>query len=192
MVLAVTKSKVISKICDLWEMFDGDIVVGCLDKVLRFKYLGLETMLSPARGSSAMQKRALATARSYKAGCNRVSTLGPDQIEVAVATWRNLAIPSILYGCESIAFSNTTITEIDRIQASILKQALGLPINAPNIAGQVILGIPSFREVLYRQQLKYFFRLLKQDQGRWSYDALLSHVYGDWPSSYLNYISIII
>ena len=43
--LSVSKSKVMSSCQDLWELFDGGEIIGCLEKVLQFKYLGVETCL---------------------------------------------------------------------------------------------------------------------------------------------------
>ena len=63
MKLPVNKCKLMSKSSDTFEMVVDDEVAGCMGKVMRFWYLGLEFELSPARRARAMQKRAITVAR---------------------------------------------------------------------------------------------------------------------------------
>ena len=183
--VSISKSKVISVCPDVWAMFDGEEVTGCLDKVLSFKYLGVESMLSPARGAALMRKRALSLARRYKACCMRVSRSGPDIVEVGLATWCNIAVPSILYGCESVPFTVTAIDEIERMQSAVAKSVTGLPVSAPNLVAQTVLGLKYFCHKLYDAQLKFFLRVCKLDRARWSRDAMECHLAGNWVSPYI-------
>ena len=94
----------------------------------------------------------------------------------------------LLYGCEVIPFSKVAIEDIERCQSNVGKFTLGLPKNAPNISTMTILGVKSFKELLYSAQLKYLARLLKQDSRRWSKDAFIDHLQGDWASPYIKYM----
>ena len=132
-----------------------------------------------------MQKRALDLAKSYKGSCLRIARDGPDIVDLALSLWQNIAIPSVLYGCEAVPFSNQTVVEIARQQSCIGKYTLGLPSCAPNISSTVILGIKPFKQLLYSAQLKFYVRLSKQGNERWSKDALLDHLVGGWSSPYL-------
>lgn len=49
--LSVPKYKVLSECQDTWEIFEDDTIIGCLDKVIQFRYLGFESMLSPFKGA---------------------------------------------------------------------------------------------------------------------------------------------
>ena len=189
--VSISKSKVMSVCLDAWAMFDGEEVTGCLDKVLSFKYLGVESMLSPARGAALMRKRALGLARRYKACCMRVSRSGPDVVEVGLATWCNIALPSILYGCESVPFTTTAMDEIERMQAAVAKSLTGLPLSAPNLVAQTVLGLKYFRHKLYEAQLKFFLRVCKLDRTRWSRDAMECHLGGGRVSPYIANIAMI-
>ena len=189
MKLSVTKSRVMSYLRDTWEVVEGEEVVGVLDKVIQFRYLGLETVLSPYKTAKAMQKRALDLANKYKGVCMRVARDGPDVVDVAMATWVNIARPSLIYGCDFVPFSDTAITELDRCQSAVAKQALGLKMNDPNIAGEVILGMKTVREVIMTLQLKFYVRLMQQDKSRWSHDALQAHLMQNWRSPYMDHIS---
>ena len=191
MSISVSKSKVMSTSHDLWELIDDDKVIGTLDKVLSFKYLGIQTTLNPRKSAAVMMDRARNLAKSYKKTCISLAHDGPDTVDLTLCLWQNIAIPSILYGCEVVPFSASAIDEIERHQSSIGKFTLGLPPCAPNISSTTILGVAPFRELLYSMQLKYLARLLNQDQLRWSKDAFIDHIEGDWQSPYVKYLGVI-
>ena len=188
MSLSVTKCKVMSKSSDSFEVWQDTEVVGSLDKVLRFRYLGLECELSPVKTAKAMKDRAIRMARSYKTACIRISRDGADVVDTAVALWTCVARPSLLYGCEIVPFTDVAIEEIERQQSSLGKFILGLPRTAPNLSTEVLLGIKPVRQVLYSAQLKFYLRIQKQERSRWSKDALLDHLQGKWHSPYIQNI----
>ena len=191
MKLSITKSKVMSSSHDVWELMEGEDVVGCLEKVLKFKYLGVETCLSPVKSASAMMKRATSLANKYRSTCIRLGRDGPDVVDLAMSLWCNIAMPSLLFGTECMRFSEQVIGEISRQQSSVGKFTLGLPSCAPNVSTPAILGLKSFKEQLYSLQLKYFVRLFNQPDDRWSKDALLDNIFGGWTSPYLNLLASI-
>ena len=45
------------------------------------------------------------------------------------------------------------------------------------------------KEVIFSHQLKFFVRIKNQEDNRWSKDAFLDHLHGDWDSPYLKMIS---
>ena len=189
MKLSISKSKVMSNTRDVWELFDGNEIIGCLDKVLQFKYLGVETCLSHFKAGRAMMRRASSLASSYRAACIRIAKDGPDIVDLAMALWVNVAMPSLLFGAETVPFSKQVITEISRHQSSVGKFNLGLPSCSPNISASIILGLKPFKELLYSAQLKFYVRLSNQSNARWSKDALLDNISGRWPSPYIKMLS---
>ena len=191
MKLSITKSKVMSESHDAWELLEGEEVIGCLEKVLQFKYLGVETCINPAKSASAMMKRATSLANQYRGTCIRLAHDGPDVVDLAMSIWCNIASPSLLFGSECVRFSQQVIEDISRQQSAVGKFTLGLPSCAPNVATPAILGLKSFRELLYSTQLKYFVRLFNQPGDRWSKDALLDNIFGGWTSPYLNHLASI-
>ena len=188
MELSVSKSKVMSTIQDVWVLFGGDQVVGALEKVIQFKYLGVQTKLSPSKAATVMMERATSLADSYRKSCISIARDGPDIVDLALSLWSNIAMPSILYGCEVIPFSKSAIQDIERHQSAVGKYNLGLPVNAPNISTTTILGVKPFKELLYSAQLRYLVKLFKQDDKRWSKDAFIDHLEGGWQSPYVKYM----
>ena len=189
MKLSISKSKVMSSSHDVWELYHGDEIIGCLEKVLQFRYLGVETCLSPSKSGRAMMKRATALASRYRGACIRISDDGPDIVDLAMSLWTNVAMPSLLFGCETVPFTEQAISEISRHQSSVGKFNLGLPACSPNISSTVILGLKPFKQLLYAAQLKFYVRLSNQSRQRWSKDALLDNLSGGWPSPYIKMLS---
>ena len=189
--LSVSKSKVMSSCQDLWELFDGGEIIGCLEKVLQFKYLGVETCLSPSKSAAAMMKRASTLASSYRGTCISLAYDGPDIVDLALSIWSNIAIPSLLFGTECVKFSEQVLGNISSQQSRVAKFTLGLPSCAPNVSAQALLGLKSFKEQLFSRQLKFFVRLFNQPDDRWAKDAFLDNFFGGWPSPYVKLLSSI-
>ena len=189
MTLSVSKSKIMSECPATWEVFDGEEVVACMDKVIQFRYLGMESKMSPYQGSLAVQRRAILTANKYRAVVLRVARDGPDRVELGLATWESIAKPSFLWGTEFVPLSIATVDELDRCQARVYKELLEFRRCAPNITGEVLLGVKSVRQVLYTGVMKYLVRLKGQPESRWSKDALKAHLLQRWDSPYLAYIA---
>ena len=105
-----------------------------------------------------------------------------------MATWENVAVPSILFGCDSILFSETRIAELECIQSRVAKRILGVSKNTSNVCAQTEIGFKPIRLLLCLQQLKFYFRVLRLPDSRWVKVALLEHLSGGWVSPYLTYI----
>ena len=135
-----------------------------------------------------MMKRAQDLARQYRGACLRLAYDGPDVVDLALALWINIAMPSVLFGCEVVPFSQQVIQEISRHQSAVGKFTLGLPSNAPNISATSLLGVKPFKEALYYAQFKFLVRLFNQSDDRWSKDSLIDHLKGGWQSPYIKYM----
>lgn len=180
------KSMVLSHSLDSWDLHDenGEVFT-CLDKILSYKYLGIETFNTMHKTSTAKQQKCVLAARRYRGACKYLSRQGPDVVDVSNCTWRNIAIPAILFGTESIAFSKTTIDSLDREQAKWAKESLSLHQTCSNTAPQLLMGAPTFKELIYKQQLQYFMRLQELPGTRFAAQALVEHETGGWRSPYL-------
>jgi hypothetical protein len=190
--MSVKKTKVISPDDEQWDLFDeqGNVALS-LERVDKYKYLGVESFQSMYKAGTAKQGEAIKTAHKYKGSCMRVSYAGPDRMELGLSCWQMMAVPAIRFGCEIIPFSKKTYSELDRTQAQMAKWLLGLPQGAPNICAQTALGLRSVKHLLYEDQLKYYWRVLHMPVTRWAHKALREHLEGDWRSPYLEHIHAI-
>ena len=189
MTVSQTKSQVISPTDEEWSLTDtsGNVTLS-LEQVAEYKYLGLDMYGSMFRTGVMKQKKAIATALKYKGCCLKVSRMGPDQAQLGLSCWNNIACPSILFGTETIPFSESTIVTMDRTQSQLTKALLGLPLSAPNISANTDLSMKTFRHRLYEKALKFYWRLLNLPSERWSHRALREHMDGGWDSKYVSFI----
>ena len=186
------KSEVLAQVGeagDSWDVINssGEVEIS-LKQVLEYKYLGTQVYSSMARTAVEKVKQCIAKAHKYKGSCIYISRDGPDVVDMILATWCNIAVPSILFGCEMIPFSETAIKEIERVQCQVAKYALGVPLSTASTCAQTELGIKPFRQSLYEAQLKYYVRVLCLGDNRWVKQALLDHLTCTWKSPYLVYI----
>ena len=65
------------------------------------------------------------------------------------------------------------------------REALDLPWCTASLGVQHLLGLKTFKETLYTAQLKFLVRLQNQGSERWSRDAYLAHIHGNWRSPFL-------
>ena len=190
MSISESKSKVMtSSITDFTFVDDFGEEVLSLEKVAQYKYLGLDMYSSVWKTNVEKQKTALLKARQFKGACLSISNRGPDVSSLASCMWLNMAIPSILYACESIPFSDSSILSINRVQSQLAKALLGVPISAPNFVAQTELGFRDFAHSLWLQQLKAFTRWRELPDSRWAKLAMLEHLTStEWRSKYFEYI----
>ena len=188
LVISEEKSQVVSPTDDLWEIFGDEGLVATLKQVVHYKYLGLETYSSMFRTTVEKQKKCVATAKKYMFACLYLGRSGSDLVNVAIATWLSVAVPSVLFGCETLLLCETKVSELESIQSQVAKRILAVSKNTVNIAAQTELGFPPIRMVLYLRQLQFYFRVLRLPDSRWAKVALLDHLRGSWASPYLAYI----
>ena len=188
--ISLKKSMVMSPSLDVWDMCDvNGEVFASLDKILSYKYLGLETYNTIAKITTAKQKKCVTAARRYRGACRYLARQGPDVVDMSVCCWRNVAMPAICFGVETVLFSEATLKSLDLESAKWAKETLNLPTSTPNVCPQVLLGVPTFKQIIYDVQLKYFSRLQNLPASRYAAQALIEHLRGGWKSPYLDYIN---
>ena len=167
---------------------EHDDEVFTLEKVLEYKYLGLETHRSLFKTTVEKQRKCILKAKQFKGACLNISYRGPDVSFLASCLWLNVALPTILYACDSVPFSETNIATLNRIQLQLAKCLLGVPITSPNFVAQAELGFPHFAQSLWSLQLNSYLRWRDLPYDRWPKKAMLEHLSGRWKSKYFEYI----
>ena len=190
--LAFSKSKtqVISDSTTNFNLYeDNDDEIFTLEKVLEYKYLGLETHRTLFKTTVEKQRKCILKAKQFKGACINIAYRGPDVSFLASCLWLNVALPTILYACDSIPFSESNIVILNRIQSQLAKCLLGIPINSPNFVAQVELGLPHFAHSLWSLQLNSYLRWRDLPYDRWPKKAMLEHLSGRWKSRYFENIA---
>ena len=190
MLISTKKSQVISPSKDTWDLLDdeGNVYVS-LDKVLSYKYLGVDIFNTMPRTSNFKQNKCIVAARRYRAAIRYLSKRGPDVVNLSRCAWTCVAMPALTFGTEFVLFSQATFERLEKEQGAWAKETLGLPIYTPNLVSQVIMGVPTVKEVIWNIQMKAFVRLNKMNKSRLAAQALWEHRYGGWDSPYLKYMN---
>ena len=190
MKISTKKSQVISPMRDTWDLRDDEgNVVDSLEKVLSYKYLGVDAFNTMTRTSNFKQRKCIIAARKYRGATKYLSRRGPDVVSLARCSWTCVAVPALTFGTEFVMFSQATFDSLEREQASWAKETLNLPVYTPNVVTQVIMGVPCLQEVIWNKQLKAYKRLDMLEDTRLAAQAMWEHKYGGWVSPYLGYIS---
>ena len=185
-----SKTQVISEsTTDFNINVDTDEEFFTLEKVLEYKYLGLDTFRSLFKTIVEKQRKSILKAKQFKGACLNIANRGPDVSFLASCLWLNVALPTILYACESIPFSDTNILTLNRIQSQLAKCLLGVPITSPNFVAQAELGFPHVAHSLWSLQLNSYLRWRDLPYDRWPKKAMLEHLSGRWKSDYFEYIT---
>jgi len=109
------KSQIISPKNKNWNLSMGDGSKISLKQVLHYKYLGIDTFSTMFKTLGSNLKKKVLTSRKYMYGCLHLAKSSSDPVKLAMATWENIAVPSILFGCESLLFSDAKLLELERV-----------------------------------------------------------------------------
>ena len=133
-----------------WVWALTDLNTGLLTElktVEQYKYLRVNQKLTLQK---TINKKSLDTemkALAYANAILKVTKTVPDKCDVLIRMWENVAIPSILYGSESLPIPMTTIEKLQTIQINVGKWILGVPRSTENTFALLELG---FKPMLTR------------------------------------------
>ena len=77
--------------------------------------------------------------------------------------WRTVAVPALIFGCESALLTPSDIERLDDRQAALVKAALRLPRSAHHTAPLLAVGVPRIGEALRGAVLRAFSGIFRSD-----------------------------
>jgi len=135
MVISLSKTKVVTPDKNLlWRILN--LESGRYEEVERlqeFKYLGILQKYGVNSTMVCNAANKIEKARLYQRNILRMRRLIPDRIEVYLAMWNNVAIPSIIYGLEAIPFDKKQKDDLEAIQIALGKSILGVRHSMPGL-----------------------------------------------------------
>ena len=130
-----------------------------LKTVDQYKYLGVNQKLTLQKTinkkSSDMEMKALAYANAIL----KVTKTVPDKCDVLVRMWENVAIPSILYGSESLPIPLATIEKLQSVQINVGKWILGVPRSTANTFALLELGFKPMLTRIAVAKLNFYLKI---------------------------------
>ena len=97
-----------------------------------------------------------------------ISKFRANKYEVGRGLWKGIAVPSLMYGMDTVKWNKEEIDKMEVIQNRVGRLALGANSIVAVEAIRGDLGWSSFEERMYKAQLRYKVRLEKMDDDRWA------------------------
>ena len=97
-----------------------------------------------------------------------ISKFRANKYEVGRGLWKGVAVPSLMYGMDTVQWSKEEMDRIEVIQNRVGRLALGANRIVAVEAIRGDLGWSSFEERMYKAKLRYKVRLEKMDENRWA------------------------
>lgn len=136
-----------------------------VDRVEKYTYLGV---LMDEKGAAGAKRERIFKANQWWGRLCAVSKFRADKYEVTRGLWKGIAVPSIMYGMETMNWSAEEIRQVEVIQNKIGRLALGANKMVGTEAIRGDMGWSSFEERLFKGKMRYKIRLEKMPSNRWA------------------------
>ena len=138
-----------------WKIGSSD---SSLEETMVAKYLGVNIKLQ-GRNTIQREKDVVATARRHANAIMGLTRAGLDRAKVAKRLWEVCAIPAILYGSETMVFSDKVIKELETTQAAIGAFILQIPQSSSRVAGWIDAGLRPMQYRLKSRKAMYYWNI---------------------------------
>ena len=135
-----------------------------LNKVNKYNYLGV---MFDDKGADCAKQSRIFKANQWWGRLFSIAKFRANKYEVIRGIWKNIALPSLLYGMDTIPWTINEINQLEIIQNKIGRMALGgnKCVGIEAIRGE--MGWSSFEERLMKGKLKWKIRIERMDDNRW-------------------------
>jgi len=134
-----------------------------VERLQDFKYLGILQKYGVNSTMVCNAANKLEKAKLYQRNILRMRRLIPDRIEVYLAMWNNVAIPSIIYGLEAIPFDKTQEDDLEAIQITLGRSILGVRHSTPSLVIYTELGLKPIGLLISERKIRYVQNVLEKD-----------------------------
>ena len=180
------KTKILDKNKDrlwpVWSLTSDDREH--IESVPSFSYLGVPITFkrSVQWTNDPHSKQIIARAKKYKSAIYRISVESIDKGEAIKAAWENIAIPSILFGCETTVFTKKTLVTLEQIQCQVARLCLGVRSDTSGLGARVEAGMMRMSSRIMLNQLNYLNNVIQRSSESNVYQAWLENINGQWSS----------
>ena len=139
-----------------------------LEEVLCFKYLGIPVCCTPYNLFKNYNDQVKKRSQSYLTNILSMTKTGPNRADLAYTLWTQCALPSILYGCEVMPLTQTTIAEVEKCQTQVGKFILQLPRSSASVSSSLDAGLKPVWALLAERVLLYASSTMKKASTHWA------------------------
>ena len=156
------------------------------ENVICFKYLGVKFSNRHRSLFQDYNKCVVDKAEMYSRTIMSLVREGHDRAFTAYTLWQCLALPSILYGCEVIPLTLTTIKKVQSCQNEVGRFILQVPKSSTNLSVSVDVGFKPINLYVVQKVLTYVKSILCKPLEYWPRLALEQ---GDYPccNTFMNF-----
>ena len=112
-----------------------------LEHVNKYPYLGIKQYSSPLITSNERAKLILKKLSSFRKLITMQKFFIPDTVDSYLTMWKNVLLPSVLYGVETLPFSMVQMEEMELEQRKMGKILMGVAGSTANEAVEAVLGL---------------------------------------------------
>ena len=159
-----------------------------LDKVISFKYLGAPLSSLPRNLFQSYNTQVKCRANHFLARVLSLVKAGPDRASLAYSLWTQVALPSILYGCEVLPLTQCTINEVEKCQAAVGKLILQIPRSSANVSVHIDAGLKPVWAVVAEKVLLYSHSIMSKPITFWPKVAMTDSITLGQKSPYYRYL----
>ena len=129
-----------------------------LEQVEEYRYLGVTQKLTLRRTTNEKTRQMLEKTMTYVNLILRLRATTADKVATYLAIWQNVALPSILYGCEALPIPMDVIDSIQLSQNKIGKILLGVPKSTANETVAIELGLKPILLLVLTAKIKFVMK----------------------------------
>ena len=159
-----------------------------LDQVLSYKYLGVPLNCSPYCLFKSFNDQVKKRAQMFMGRVLSLVKSGPNRSDLAYSLWTNIALPSILYGCEVIPLNDGTIKEIEKCQSAVGRFILQVPSSSSNVCVHIDSGLKPIWSIVAEKVLLYAQSTMTKEHSFWPKLAMDENIGLGFKSAYTRYL----
>ena len=134
-----------------------------LRQTLEYRYLGM--CMSP-NGCEKAKNEKVSLVNQWVGRLGSAARMRASRYDVVREVWKSVAVPSVMYGMDVIAWNESEIDKLEVGQNRVARMALNAPRYAAIEALRGDMGWSTFRERLTKATLRYKIRLERMDETR--------------------------
>lgn len=134
-----------------------------LQQVCEYKYLGIWMSLN---GCEKTKNEKISMTNQWVGRLGSAARLRASKYDVLREVWKSVAVPSIMYGMDVIAWNESELEKLEVGQNRVARMALNAPKYAAIEALRGDMGWSTFRERLTKATLRYKVRLERMEDTR--------------------------
>ncbi|KAG0717602.1 hypothetical protein GWK47_054088 [Chionoecetes opilio] len=148
-----------------------------IKRTKEYKYLGIWL---DDKGCEKTKHERIARANQWVGRLGSVARCRANKYEVVRGLWKGVAVPSIMYGLETMVWSRKELDRLEVTQNKAGRIALGANRYVAVEAIRGDMGWSTFRERIAKAGLRYRARLQRMDDSKWASKVWDWNMYGKW------------